>query len=108
MHKELSVHVLADGAVLLKSLEQVIDRLDVDADHIDLYRGLRDVARQKMTFYYDMADKACVPDREVRYEQLARDERTHFVLLEDLCRLLRRALAYQNKSQEDTHQIHAA
>jgi len=85
--------ILASGIMLLRRLDRVIDRLQLNPEHLRSYEGMCDVVQQNEQLYYELAGQSRSPRRTALYQQLAREEQVHFVLLGDLCRTLRRAVS---------------
>jgi len=84
--------VLANGIMLLRRLERVIDHLQLNPEHLESYESMCDLVQQNAQIYHELAGQSHSPRRTAIYRQLAREEHVHFVLMGDLCRTLRRAV----------------
>ncbi len=84
--------ILDDGEVLLQRIRDSEEQIDVNADELLLYQRARDIEHEKERYY---RQKACLvedPVQQTIFEELAREEHKHYVLMDNLCDLLTRTL----------------
>ena len=81
--------ILANGTMLLRRLERAMDHLQMNLAHLESYESICGVVQQNEQLYYQLATQSHSPRRTALYQELAREEHIHFVLLKDLCSTLR-------------------
>jgi len=86
--------VLEDGQVLLKKIQASQKKIKVEADELALYQEARDLEHEKEQYYRQKTAQAENPEQQTIFEALAREEHSHYVLMDNLCDLLARSGTY--------------
>jgi rubrerythrin len=86
--------VLDDGEVLLKRIRDSEEKIDMNADELLLYRQARDIEHEKELYYSQKARLTDDPVQQTIFEELAREEHKHYVLMDNLCDLLTRTRSH--------------
>jgi len=92
--------ILAIGSMLLRRLERVMDRLQMNLAHLESYESICGIVQQNEQLYYKLANQSRSPRRTAIYQELAREEHIHFVLLKDLCSTLRQGVSPQTEGHQ--------
>ena len=87
--------ILTHGVMLLRRLERVMDRLQLNLAHLESYESICSIVQQNEQLYHKLATQSHSPRRTAIYKELAREEHIHFVLLKDLCSTLRQGVSPQ-------------
>lgn len=86
--------VLDDGEVLLKRIRDSEEKIDLNADELLLYQQARDIEHEKERYYSQKARLTDDPVQQTIFEELAREEHKHYVLMDNLCDLLTRTRSH--------------
>lgn len=82
--------ILQDGERLLKKIRDSEEDIDINADELLLYERARDIEYEKEMYYRQKAELTGDPVHKTIFDELAREEHKHYVLMDNLCELLTR------------------
>lgn len=86
--------VLEDGQVLLKKIRATQKKIEIEADELALYQEARDIEQEKELYYRQKAAQAESAEQRAIFGALAEEERSHYELMDNLCKLLARPKTY--------------
>lgn len=82
--------ILNDSEKLLRRIRDSREQIDINADELLLYERARDIEFEKERYYRQKARLTQDPVHQNIFEELAREEHKHYVLMDNLCELLTR------------------
>lgn len=86
--------ILDDGEVLLQRIRDSEEQIDMNASELLLYQRARDIEHEKELYYSQKARLTEDPVQQTIFEELAREEHKHYVLMDNLCDLLTRTRSH--------------
>ncbi len=87
-HEVSDSPVLKDAKVVFDKMRQATEKFNLNVSEKELYEKARNIEKNAMDFYLQKAKEVDIDWQKDVFNQLAEEEKKHYVLMDNICELL--------------------